>query len=153
PDWSRLPALEPLVRRCLTKDRRQRLQAIGEARIALENPVGQVGNLRPIANRPLRWIATSAVLAISLAALSLFHFRETPPAERTLRYTIAAPEGSTVESFALSPDGRTIAIAAAAAGKRQLWLRALDEIQMRPLPGTDDARWPFWSPDSRYIGF
>jgi Tol biopolymer transport system component len=90
------------------------------------------------------------VIAIGV---SFVHFRETPPPERTLRYTIAAPESSILQSFAVSPDGRAVAIAAAVQGRRQLWLRALDTLQAQPMPGTEDATYPFWSPDSRYIGF
>jgi hypothetical protein len=81
------------------------------------------------------------------------HFREQPPAERTVRYTISVPENSAVHSFAVSPDGRLVAIAAAINGKQQLWLRPLDALQAQPMPGTEDATYPFWSPDSRYIGF
>jgi len=87
------------------------------------------------------------------AALAFVHFRETPPPERTLRYTIAAPENSAVHSFAISPDGRYVAIAAAVQGKRQLWLRALDALQSQPMPGTEDATYPFWSPDSKSVAF
>ncbi len=53
----------------------------------------------------------------------------------------------------MSPDGRSVAITATVKGKRQLWLRMLDAGQAQPLPGTEDATYPFWSPDSRYIGF
>jgi Tol biopolymer transport system component len=58
-----------------------------------------------------------------------------------------------MQSFAASPDGRYLAIALNAGGKRQLWLRALDTLQLQPMPGTDGAVYPFWSPDSRYIAF
>jgi serine/threonine protein kinase len=68
------------------------------------------------------------------AALSFIHFRESPPPERTLRHTMAVPENSTVHSFAISPDGRQLAIAAAVRGKRQLWLRPLDALQEQPKP-------------------
>ena len=70
-----------------------------------------------------------------------------------MRSTIALPENSTVHSFAISPDGRTLVIAAAVNGKRQLWLRPMDALQAQPMPFTEDATYPFWSPDSRYIGF
>jgi hypothetical protein len=73
-------------------------------------------------------------------------FRERPP-ERALRYTICTPDG--VHSFAISPDARYIAIAAGGRGKRQLWLRPLDALEANPIPGTEDATYPFWSPDSR----
>jgi hypothetical protein len=82
------------------------------------------------------------------------YFRQTPPAEHVLRATIAAPEGTTLlDSFAISTDGRSVALAAVVNGKRQLWLRPLDALQAQPMPGTEDAKYPFWSPDSRYVGF
>src|SRR5262249_23771866 len=96
----------------------------------------------------------AGVLLVALGILSFIHFRETPPRPTLLRYTIAAPENSRLHSFAISPNGRYVAIAAAVQGKRQqLWVRALDTLQAQELPGTDDAAFPFWSPDSRLIGF
>ncbi len=100
------------------------------------------------------WIATG-VLALALAAVSLVHFREAPPLEQTVRATIALPEGTaqSVRIFAISPDGRNLVISATVNGKRQLWLRAMNASQAQPIPLTEDASYPFWSPDSRYIGF
>ena len=85
--------------------------------------------------------------------MSFVHFRETPPPEQTLRYPIILPENSSVHSFALSPDGRALVIAAAVNGKRQLWLRPMDALQAQPMAFTEEATYPFWSPDSRTIGF
>src|SRR5258708_11122667 len=84
PDWSRLPAQEALVRRCLTKDRKQRLQAIGEARIALDKPVGQVPDL-PVPGPPkTRWLSPlhAALFVVTTAALALIHLRQAPPPQR-----------------------------------------------------------------------
>jgi serine/threonine protein kinase/Tol biopolymer transport system component len=162
PDWSALPKDTPLricelVRRCLTKDPRNRLQAIGEARIIFENPLHpEPGPTEPVTSRlpsRLGW-AAAAVLVIVLAAPAFIHLREQPAVERTLRYTIALSENTTnLHSFAISPNGGLVAIAAEVNGKRQLWLRQLDALTPEPMPGTDDAIYPFWSPDSRYIGF
>jgi Tol biopolymer transport system component len=58
-----------------------------------------------------------------------------------------------VHSLAISPDGRTLVIAASANGKRQLWLRPMDALQAQPMASTEGATYPFWSPDSRTIGF
>jgi len=58
-----------------------------------------------------------------------------------------------LHSLAISPDGRYLALAAEARGKRQLWLRPLDALEAQAMPSTEDATFPFWSPDSRYIGF
>jgi eukaryotic-like serine/threonine-protein kinase len=152
--------IKELLRRCLDRDVKTRLRDIGEARVTiaryLADPVSApeaVGETAPSPSRLGTGVgATAAVLAVALAGLGFVHFRETPPAERTLRYTIALPENGGVHSLAISPDGRYVVIAPAA-GKRQLWLRPLDALQAQPMPTTEDATYPFWSPDSRYIGF
>jgi Tol biopolymer transport system component/predicted Ser/Thr protein kinase len=164
PDWTALPqdtpaAIHKLLRRCLTKDRKHRLQAIGEARIVIEE---QVANPQSQAEVPVQvgasasklpWILAVAGIAAAVI-VSFLYFRAQSKAERTQRYTIALPEKTTnIHSFAVSPDGRYVAIAAIVNGKRQLWLRALDALQAQPMPDSDDAAFPFWSPDSQHIGF
>ena len=54
---------------------------------------------------------------------------------------------------AVSPDGRRVAFLAVVDGKRMLWVRDLDSLSARPLPGTESARNPCWSPDSRQLAF
>ncbi len=70
-----------------------------------------------------------------------------------LRLSVLPPENATFESFAVSPDGRKLAFTAALNGRIMLWVRALDSLDAKLLAGTDGAAWPFWSPDSRSIGF
>jgi hypothetical protein len=70
-----------------------------------------------------------------------------------LRVSILPPENTAFESFAIAPDGRKLAFTAPLNGRMMLWVRALDSLEARPLPGTDNALWPFWSPDSLAIGF
>jgi Tol biopolymer transport system component len=70
-----------------------------------------------------------------------------------LRLSVLPPENATFESFAVSPDGRNLAFTAALNGRIMLWVRALDSLEAKLLAGTDNAAWPFWSPDSRSIGF
>jgi Tol biopolymer transport system component len=154
PDLERVPhQVRKLLGRCLERDPKQRLRDIGEIKWLLEDfPAA-----RPLAPaRPwLTWVpSTIAVLmALALAALAFVHFHGPRRADLTLRYTVAAPERSVVHSFAVSPDGRYAAIAANVNGRQQLWLRPLDALQGRALATTEDATYPFWSPDSRYIGF
>ncbi len=160
-DFDKLPAATPrairdLLRRCLDRDVKTRLRDIGEARIAIQN-AGKEPEAAPLAPAPrhrswLPW-CIAGFLLLALMPANILHFRETPPPQPTLRYTIAVPENGIVQSFAISPDGRTLAIAAAVNGKRQLWLRSMDALQAQPMPFTEDATFPFWSPDSRYIGF
>src|SRR5712692_2587499 len=81
--------------------------------------------------------------------------RPLPPTNRTavLQFSILPPENASFDSFAVSPDGRKLAFTAALNGKLMLWVRALDSVEAKPLAGTDKAAYPFWSPDSRSIGF
>jgi Tol biopolymer transport system component len=154
PDLERVPAqVRKLLGRCLEKDPKQRLRDIGEARHLLESETeGQPQTKARAIWIP--WALAAMVFALAAMTLAFIHFRETPRAKMVLRYTIPAPENTTnLHSFAISPDGRLLAMAAEVNGKRQLWLRVLDALQPHLLPGTDDATYPFWSPDSRSIGF
>jgi serine/threonine protein kinase/Tol biopolymer transport system component len=157
PSFDKLPSATPpsirkLLRRCLEKDPKRRLQAIGEARIAIEEAASEAPAEPRASASGLPWlIAASAVLCA--LAVSFVHFRETTPTERVLRYSIAVPEKSRIDTFAVSPDGHYLAIAAAGTGKRQLWVRPMETLAAQPLRGTEDATYPFWSPDSRSVGF
>jgi eukaryotic-like serine/threonine-protein kinase len=103
---------------------------------------------------PLKWMiafATAMLAAAALAIPALTHLREMPPPE-TLT-DIVTPATDDPASFALSPDGRQIVFVAKGDGARRLWLRSLAKATAVPLAGTEDAASPFWSPDSRSIGF
>ena len=160
PDWSMLPAGTPaylrrLLERMLAKDRRQRLQAIGEARIAIQNsgkeldaaaaPVQKVQSALP-------W-AMAATAILMAAGIGFVHFREAARDERVLRFSIAPPANTLMGFLAISPDGRRLVAGVFNNSRGQLWLRSLDSQQFQPLSGTDNARSPFWSADSRFIGF
>jgi hypothetical protein len=85
----------------------------------------------------------------------LVHFRETPPPV-PMRFQIPAPDKTTFDGgIALSPDGRRLAfIAAGPDGRRMVWVRSLDSLAAQAVPGTEGAAFnPFWSPDSRFLGF
>jgi Tol biopolymer transport system component len=168
-DSSALPATTPaavreLVRRCLDRDPRTRLRDIGEARIALERartaPDAAAAAASGVAHRPrassrTAWaVAAGAVLLA--AALAAVRFRETSTAAPPVRFELQAPEGTTFSNGAVvSPDGRMIAFEAPGPdGRAMLWVRPLDSLDARPLPGTEDAAaGAFWSPDSQHLGF
>jgi Tol biopolymer transport system component/predicted Ser/Thr protein kinase len=139
-----------LLRRCLEKDPKKRLRDISFAGDLLESGAEVRAQARPAR---LPWFLAATGIAAALV-MGFLYTRNAPPVGHVQRYTIAVPEHTTLlHSFAISPDGRLLAIAADVSGKRQLWLRALDSFQIQPMPGTEDATYPFWSPDSRNIGF
>jgi serine/threonine-protein kinase len=156
PDLEKVPPkARKLLRRCLEKDPRKRLRDIGDAMELLEDTAGAA----PVSHgRPLRWmIAAGAAFVIAAAALpfAFAHLREKPPAVEPVRFQIAPPEKTSFENYVVpSPDGRRLAFTATGAdGRTSLWVRSLDSLDARLLPGTENARGPFWSPDSRFIAF
>ncbi len=152
PDLSPAPAqVRRLLKSCLEKDRKNRLQAIGDWRLALEPLAPFVA-----AKAGGRWVwpVVAVALLLALTAVSFLHFRETPAALPSGRFDVALPlPQSTAPSFSLSPDGRTLAFTSDQGGPIRVWVRPLDSIESRPLPGTDGATYPFWSPDNANLGF
>jgi Tol biopolymer transport system component len=138
-------AKEPDERWQTALDLKRELQWIGEAS---PSPTPLTHHPRPI----LPWAVAAAALLVALV-VSFMHFREKPPEDRVLRYQLAPPEKALVTSLALSPDGRSLAFAAVQEARARLWVRTLDSLEPQALAGTDGAQFPFWSPDSRYIGF
>jgi Tol biopolymer transport system component len=154
PDFERVPPrVRKLLRRCLEKDPKQRLRDIGEARYLLEEVAAPAS--APSRSR-LSIVASGAAIVFMLIAaeLAFIHFREpAPPAPQVLQYTIDPPPKTRITNFAISPDGRYAAIIATGGRGGQMWVRPLDSLQAQALAGTEGADYPFWSPDSRYIGF
>jgi len=173
PDWSQLPGTTPsrvrvLLQRCLQKDPKQRLQAIGDARISIDEVLSGApeaaearGAAVPAWRRLIPW-GVAALLFIALVSLAIVHFAQAPAAPPdVVRFTVPLPETKTAMLsvwFALSPDGRQLAFSSVAAdGRIALWVRSLDSLEARLLPGAElssnGADVFFWSPDSRYIAF
>jgi serine/threonine protein kinase len=160
------PALERTIRKCLTKEPDLRWQSVRDLRHELEWIVGG-GATAPIAVARGTWRERAAwtVAAIFLGASLFLATRSSPrPSGELMRFTIYPPENTILSGsssgsvatpqFSLSPDGRAIVFVATTKGARpMLWLRTLDEIAARPLPGTENAENPFWSPDSRWVAF
>jgi serine/threonine protein kinase/dipeptidyl aminopeptidase/acylaminoacyl peptidase len=154
PDLQRIPPkARRLIAKCLEKDPKHRLRDLGDAWDLLDE--AETYSSPPSLTRLTTVLGVvTLVLVIALSVLSFLYFRQPTEQEGTLRYSIAAPEGaSSIHSFAISPNGRTLVIAATVNGKRQLWIRPMDAGQASPLPSTEDATYPFWSPDNNSIGF
>jgi Tol biopolymer transport system component len=162
--WSVLPAETPapirrLLVRTLERDRKKRLADIADARLeideALAGPAPQETVAAPVAaprSRILPW-AVAGVLAAVALALAVLHFRESTPEQRVLKYTIPPPPDVAFVTVVPSPDGRRLAFTGSESGGTRLWVQPLDSLTAQPLAGTDGAANPFWSPDSRYLGF
>src|SRR5215813_2673974 len=164
------PLLERIVRRCLEKQPGRRFQSASDLGFAIEALSTSSGSQRvPAAisrevqsisgGRTSReWLLITAVILAAVALLlslpfTLAHLRESPAETRVIKLSVPAPEKSTFGNLAVSPDGRLLAFTAATSGKVELWIRALDSLTAQALPGTEGARYPFWSPDNRWIGF
>lgn len=174
PEWFKLPtntpaAIHRLLARCLQKDRQHRLAAIADARPDLEEAKSPVEQHSLRSSRTPWIMAATALLGLVIAVVVAMMFAlgrspDSAPPIDPLRFTIAAPEnrsfggpllGGTgnAAQIAISPDGRHIAFVAGTGDHYQLWLRPIAALNAAPIPGTEDAMFPFWSPDSRAIAF
>jgi Tol biopolymer transport system component len=113
----------------------------------------QPATVPPKKKSSVRSQAGWTLFGLAVLALAWLYFHRAPESIGTFRLSILPPENAWFESFAVSPDGRTVAFTAAWKGSTVLWVRALDSTEAKPLAGTDSALYPFWSPDSRSIGF
>jgi Tol biopolymer transport system component len=164
------PTLEHLVNRCLAKAPADRWQSTRDVMLELRWIAGQVsqgdsraGALAPAAMRGRRrerlaWTILAAALAVALVGVSALHWARHLHAPELVRLTVTAPAGQTIRadnpSAAISPDGRTLVFGVFdAAGTRRLWIRRLDTSSAQPLAVTENADFPFWSPDGRFIAF
>ena len=179
PDWSSLPAGTPprllhLIERCLDRDVKRRLQAIGEARIALDpaassgpavaSSAGQPGPSASPSSSPSKFLAglAAAFIAGALLVGGAFLARgrggSGNASDLPVRASLKLPPDTAIafgrgSSVTISPDGKQIAYTAKAAGKTLLHLRPLESFKSQAIAGTDGASNPFFSADGKWIGF
>jgi len=153
------PQLEKLVRRCFEKQPERRFQTASDLGYAIETlstlSGARLENVGALSLRKPERLAWLVALLLGMLGFAWEYFTRQPMTNdtRMMKFSIHPPEKSSFEHVAVSPDGRYLAFTAATGGKYQLWVRALDSTEARPLAGTEGAREPFWSPDSRFIGF
>jgi Tol biopolymer transport system component len=183
PDWNALPHDVPenvrlLLERCLEKDRHARVTDIAVAQFLLTETTSRstdrsrlpaaAGVSHQPSSRKRVLIRAAAGLVVTVAALVVgavtgWRYAATgAAAPPTTRFEVLPPAGVSLQpapvassaQLALSPDGRQLAfVAAAKGGSSQVWLRPLASTQSQTIAGTEGATFPFWSPDSRFIGF
>jgi Tol biopolymer transport system component len=169
-DWSALPPELPpgvgvVLRRSIARDRRHRLRHIGDARIIFDElPSGAADGTRRAAGMGRRemaaWGLAAAFLVGLLAALAFLpRGQDDAFVPETTRFEISPPvnvqivgAGNQISAL-ISPDGRKVAFVGSEGGRQAVWVRDLGRSTLDRIPGTDRAILPFWSPDSRSLGF
>lgn len=152
--------LDWTLRRCLAKDRDERWQSASDLRAQLERiaqTTKEARETRPARLPKLAW-GIAAVFATVSCALAFLYFGKKSPELVSTRFNILPPARTRFPDSgavsAVSPDGSMVLFEALSPeGSSQLWLRPLDSLTARPLADTGDASFPFWSPDSKSIGF
>jgi Tol biopolymer transport system component len=158
-------ALNHVVDVCLAKQPAERWQTAHDVLLHLRW-IQQEGSRASVSlpgthSRARRWLpwAAAAILTIGVVAAAVGWAMWSRPAETAgplTRFDMMMPAGMTLPDFgwpAVSPDGQMVVVPAAQRGIAQLYLRRFDDTAFVPLPGTEAARSPFWSPDSRSIAF
>jgi serine/threonine-protein kinase len=172
PNWQALPESTPanirsLLRHSLEKDPRRRLRDIGDAGIEINETLSSrtvsmatVENMQPARLRRLVASVTFVVFVAIAASLVTWTLKSAPPPRQPARRFIIRPETSLEfealfhNALDISPDGKRLAyVEEGSDKKRRIYLRELDEFKARPLPGTEGAICPFFSPDGQWIGY
>jgi serine/threonine protein kinase/Tol biopolymer transport system component len=174
PDWGALPEPTPstiraLLRRCLQKDVNKRARDAGDARIEIEEALAApvtaelstaapTKGIRNLGRRALILGLGALLLAAAVASLATWNLKPSP-SQPVTRTVIDLPPGQQLAgldsgpALALSPDATHLAYVARQGGTQQLYLRAMDSSEAKPIPGTEGAVSPFFSPDGQWLGF
>jgi serine/threonine protein kinase/Tol biopolymer transport system component len=170
------PALDRVVKKCLAKEPDARWQSASDLTDELKwiaeggshsGELAPVVSTRksPLGEARLAWFVASVLFLTMLALGSYSYFRSPTEQVRMVRFSLFPPDGWSLAGpgavttgasapVAISPDGERVAfVAASAEGKTLLWVRSLETLSAQSLTGTEGATSPFWSPDSRSLGF
>jgi Tol biopolymer transport system component len=165
--------IDRIIATCLAKDPEDRWQSARDVLHELQwltscakvaPPPGPSRNMAAVRGRGWAILGLVALAAAAAGGAAATYLRSPAPPLVPTQFTVAAPPGATFATLpgggsgvapqiAISPDGRHVVFVANVERTYQLWLRTLDNIEPRPLAGTEGASYPFWSPDSRWIGF
>ena len=162
PHWAALPAGTPapirkLLRRCLEKDRKRRLESAADARLEIDDVLTpSPAEASSVVRQPRPWqkwaigasVLTVMMIGVAAAVTSLWQ-----PAVHPMHFAI--PVGGEVTQLAISSDGKFLALVMPdeTTGKNILSVQTIGDQHAVPLAGTEGAGYPFWSPDSQYVGF
>ncbi len=164
------PRIRGLIEHCLRKKPRRRLQAIGDARVLLEDYLAAPEEFAaapaaaiPTRSRSIWWWALPLGLAVLAAVIfaATRSVRQAHQEPRVIRFDLAPPEGTSFHLDAaspgpivISPDGKNVVFSARdSSGTVHLYKRAFDAAEATVMSGADGAQYPFWSSDSKSIGF
>lgn len=154
-------ALDHVVRKCLSKDREERWQSAHDVAGELKWIAEQTSQSKITApstrKRKIRerWILFAIILLLSGLSAFLYSRLEMRKDLQLMKLTVLPePKTRTSGPMAISPDGRQLAyVGETKEGEVALWIRSVDAVNPKRLPGTDGANYPFWSPDGRFLAF
>ena len=162
PDWTTLPEETPvpirkLLRRCLEKDRKRRLDSAADARLEIDDVLAAPPGEASVVTRPRptwqKWSIAAAVSIVVIISAAAAVTNRRQPAASPMHFAI--PVIGEVSQLALSSDGRLLAFVTPdeTTGKNILSVQEIGQQRATPLAGTEGASYPFWSPDAAYVGF
>jgi serine/threonine-protein kinase len=164
------PSLDRVVKRCLAKDRDERWQTARDLEVELKwiadgglhitlAPAGAAKRIRALGRRELILSVGALALGAVVTGLAAWNLKPSPPQQPVSRLVINLPPGQQLAGLelgpavALSPNGTHLVYVARQGGTQQLYLRALDSLESKPIPGTEGSVNPFFSPDGQWVGF